>query len=163
VIQGVRIKPLRVLADERGFLMEILREDDEIFQRFGQVYMTGCRYGTAKAWHSHRQQTDHFVCVAGKALLVLYDARETSPSRGQVQEIALAAPGWPPRDPSHTPLLVQIPPLVLHGFTALEENEARILNVPTHPYRHSDPDELRQPWNSTQIPFRWPDFVIGGG
>jgi dTDP-4-dehydrorhamnose 3,5-epimerase len=159
VIHNVRIKPLRVLADERGFLMEILRVDDEIFQGFGQVYMTGCRYGIAKAWHSHRLQTDHFVCVSGKALLVLYDAREASPSRGQVQQIALEAPP----DASHRTLLVQIPPLVLHGFTALGEEEARILNVPTHPYRHSDPDELRQPWNSTQIPFRWPDFVIGGG
>ena len=39
-IQGVHIKHLKVAADERGWLMEILRCDDEVFQQFGQVYVT---------------------------------------------------------------------------------------------------------------------------
>ncbi|MCX7972949.1 MAG: dTDP-4-dehydrorhamnose 3,5-epimerase, partial [Candidatus Aminicenantes bacterium] len=40
MIEGVKIKKLRVIPDERGRLMEILRADEEIFVRFGQVYMT---------------------------------------------------------------------------------------------------------------------------
>ncbi|RKZ02276.1 MAG: dTDP-4-dehydrorhamnose 3,5-epimerase, partial [Candidatus Hydrothermota bacterium] len=40
MIQGVAVKKLRVIPDERGFLMEILRDDDEIFEKFGQVYIT---------------------------------------------------------------------------------------------------------------------------
>ena len=39
-IQGVRIKKLKVDSDERGWLIEILRCDDEIFKKFGQVYLT---------------------------------------------------------------------------------------------------------------------------
>ena len=37
MIYGVIIKKLKVIADERGRLMEILRRDDNFFEKFGQV------------------------------------------------------------------------------------------------------------------------------
>ena len=40
MIEGVQVKKLRVIPDERGRLMEILRADDDIFLGFGQVYLT---------------------------------------------------------------------------------------------------------------------------
>lgn len=58
MIAGVIIKPLKLIPDDRGFLMEMLRADDPIFERFGQVYITGCKEGVAKAWHYHKEQTD---------------------------------------------------------------------------------------------------------
>jgi dTDP-4-dehydrorhamnose 3,5-epimerase len=113
----------------------------------------------AKAWHYHHRQTDHFACVSGRALVVLCDLRDGSPTRGQVQEVVLEAPP----NTSNPPLLVKIPPLVVHGFTALECDEARIVNVPTQTYRYDDPDERRLEWNSPEVPYRWPDFVKSGG
>src|ERR671913_55962 len=75
-IEGVRTKALRVIPDERGFLMEILRADDaELFTKFGQVYVSATYPGAVKAWHYHEKQTDHFVCVAGMVKLVLVDTR----------------------------------------------------------------------------------------
>ena len=159
MIEGVQIKSLKLLRDDRGFLMELLRADDELFERFGQVYITGCRRGMAKAWHYHTLQTDHFACVSGRALLVLCDLRAGSATRGQSQELVLEAPP----NTTHPPLLVKIPPLVIHGFTALDCDEARIVNVPTETYRYDDPDERRYPWNSPEVPYRWPEFVKAGG
>lgn len=159
LIEGVKTKTLKAIADERGFLMEILRSDDSIFEGFGQIYITGCKEGVAKAWHYHKEQADHFVCVLGKALIVLYDMREGSTSFGEVQELILEAP--PCKDTS--PILLKIPPLVVHGFTALEGPEARIINIPTLPYRYQNPDEFRYPWNSPAIPYRWSPQVVMGG
>jgi dTDP-4-dehydrorhamnose 3,5-epimerase len=159
MIHGVQVKSLRVHIDDRGFLMEMLREDDPMYERFGQVYITACKRGVAKAWHYHRQQTDHFVCVAGTALVALYDGREESPTRGTVQEFSLPAP--PSQDAE--PLLLRIPPLVVHGFTAIRCEEARLINIPTRPYRYDAPDEYRYPWNSPDIPYRWPPEVVRGG
>jgi dTDP-4-dehydrorhamnose 3,5-epimerase len=159
MIHDVVLKPLKPLTDERGFLMEMLRSDEPLFERFGQVYLTGCRTGAAKAWHYHKEQADHFVCVAGAALVVLYDARGDSPTRGELQEVHLVAP--PSREPA--PLLLRIPPLVLHGFTAEGCDDARIVNVPTLPYRYSNPDEYRLPWDTTEVPYRWPAHVRRGG
>lgn len=159
MIAGVVIKPLKLIPDDRGFLMELLRADDALFEAFGQVYITGCQRGVAKAWHYHREQSDHFACVGGTALLVLHDYRQDSPTKGEVQELILDAPPCRRADP----ILVKIPPLVLHGFTALECAEARIMNVPTLPYRYTDPDEFRYPWNSPEIPYTWSAGVTRGG
>src|SRR5512147_213073 len=89
LIDGVRVKPLRVVADERGYLFEMLRNDDPFFQKFGQSYVTAVYPGVIKAWHFHRKQTDHFVCVHGMIKVALYDDREGSPTRGEVNEFFL--------------------------------------------------------------------------
>src|SRR5262249_4349029 len=61
VIQGVLTKPLKVIPDERGWLMEMLRDDDPFFQKFGQVYLTGVSPGVVRGWPYHRKQTAHLV------------------------------------------------------------------------------------------------------
>ena len=71
MILGVKEKELRLINDERGYLMEVLRSDDKIFQKFGQVYITACYPGYVKGWHYHRLQTDNFTCIKGKIRLVL--------------------------------------------------------------------------------------------
>jgi len=158
MIEGVKIKNLEVKRDDRGWLMEILRRDDTVFKNFGQVYITACKQGVAKAWHYHKMQTDTFVCVLGKALVVLYDMRKDSPTNGKVEEHVLP-------DPSHEEklILLQIPPMVVHGFTALDCEETRIVNVPDIPYNRSNPDEFRIPWDSKDVPYKWPENVRKGG
>jgi len=47
LIGGVQTKPLWVIPDERGCLIEILR-DDEMFEKFGQVYLTAAYPGVVK-------------------------------------------------------------------------------------------------------------------
>ena len=76
MISGVMVKQLKVIPDERGRLMEILRSDDEAFIKFGQVYMTTAYPGVIKGWHYHKLQTDNFAVVQGMIKLVLYDSRE---------------------------------------------------------------------------------------
>ena len=65
MIENVRIKELKMHNDERGRVMELLRADDEIFSKFGQVYMTTNYPGVIKAWHCHKKQTDYVTCVRG--------------------------------------------------------------------------------------------------
>ncbi|MBI4042726.1 MAG: dTDP-4-dehydrorhamnose 3,5-epimerase family protein, partial [Deltaproteobacteria bacterium] len=89
LIDGVVIKPLRVIVDERGRLMELLRRDDPFFEEFGQVYMTTAYPGVVKGWHYHKQQADHFAVVKGMIKLVLFDPREESPTKGLINEFFL--------------------------------------------------------------------------
>ncbi len=85
-IEGVKVKRLRVLPDERGRLMEILRCDDDVFKQFGQVYMTTAYPGVVKGWHYHKIQTDSMAVVRGMMKLVLYDSRDNSSTYGVVNE-----------------------------------------------------------------------------
>jgi len=146
MIEGVRVKKLRVIPDERGRLMEILRSDDELFSRFGQVYMTTAYPGVVKGWHYHKLQTDNITVVRGMMKLVLYDGREGSPTHGEINEFFIG---------EHNPLLVQIPPLVLHGFKCISEYEAIAVNIPTEKYNYERPDEYRLPPHTSEIPYDW--------
>jgi dTDP-4-dehydrorhamnose 3,5-epimerase len=146
LIHGVRTKSLKVIPDERGRLMEILRADDEIFFRFGQVYMTTAYPGVVKGWHYHQKQTDHFAVVRGMIKLVLFDRRADSPTRRAVNEFFLG---------EHNPLLVQIPPHVLHGFKCVSAEEAIVINCPTEVYCYDQPDEFRVDPFSQEIPYDW--------
>jgi len=146
VIAEVRTKPLKLIADERGWLMELLRSDDELFKKFGQVYVTAAYPGVVKAWHYHKKQWDHFVCLRGMVKVVLYDGREGSATRGQINEFFLG---------ERQPLLVQIPPLVHHGYKCISDHEAIVLNCPTEVYVADDPDEHRVSPHDGPIPYDW--------
>lgn len=146
MIDGALTKQLRVIPDERGFLMEMLRSDDPFFQKFGQSYLTACYPGVVKGWHYHRIQTDHFVCVNGMAKVVLFDSREESPTHGQIQEVFMG---------ERNPILLRIPPMVMHGFKGIGTEPALIINFPTELYNYKEPDEHRLPWNAPEIPYDW--------
>jgi len=151
MIEGVRIKRLTRHVDDRGWLMEILRDDAEIFIDFGQVYVSAGFPGVVKAWHCHRIQTDSFCVLSGNAKVGLYDDREGSPTCGEAQAIVAG---------ELDPLVVQIPPMVWHGFMALAGRIAVVLNVPTVHYNRDEPDELRRDPFDPDIPFEW--FTQGG-
>ncbi len=146
LIDGVSVKKLKVIPDERGRLMEILRSDDSSFTRFGQVYMTTGYSGVVKAWHYHKKQTDNFCVVHGMMKVVLYDSREESPTFGFVNEFFIG---------EHNPALITIPPFVYHGFKTISESEAVLINVPTELYDYAQPDEHRIPPNSEEVPYNW--------
>ncbi len=146
MIDGVKLKNLKVIPDERGRLMEILRGDDDVFERFGQVYMTTTYPGVIKAWHLHKLQTDNIVVVKGMLKLALYDDREGSPTRGEVNEFFIG---------EHNPVLIQVPTDVYHGWKCMSETEAIAINVPTQPYDYRKPDEHRLPYDSEVIPYDW--------
>ncbi len=145
-IQGVQLKDLKVIADARGRLMEILRKDDPIFKQFGQVYMTTVYPGVVKGWHYHKKQVDHFVCLVGMIKLVLCDLRENSETLGFINEFFLGI---------HHPILVSVPPLVLHGFQGVGVEEAVVVNVPTELYNSRQPDEFRVDPHDNDIPYDW--------
>jgi dTDP-4-dehydrorhamnose 3,5-epimerase len=145
-IHGVKVRKLRLIPDDRGWLMELLRTDWEEFERFGQAYVTACYPGVIKAWHYHKGQTDHFACIGGVAKVALYDPRDDSPTKGVVNEFYLG---------TLNPILVKIPPLVYHGFTAVGTETATIVNFPTALFNYEKPDELRVPYDDPAIPYTW--------
>ena len=146
MIDGVKVRKLRLIPDERGYLMEMLRSDWEEYDKFGQVYITAVYPGSVKGWHYHKIQTDHFICVHGMAKVVLYDGREGSPTHGEVNEFFMG---------EQNPMLLKIPPGVMHGFKGISQEMALIVNVPTELYNYEQPDEYRLPAHTDQIPYDW--------
>jgi len=146
MIEGVVTKELKQVADERGWLTEIMRSDWEHFQKFGQAYITAAYPQVVKAWHMHKNQTDNIACIKGMIKLVLYDDREKSKTKNEINEFIIG---------ERNLLLVKIPPEVWHGFKTITEEYALVLNIPTELYHYNEPDEYRLPPNTNKIPYDW--------
>jgi dTDP-4-dehydrorhamnose 3,5-epimerase len=146
LIDGVTIKRLKVIPDERGFLMEIIRRDDPFFTGFGQTYLTVVYPGVVKGWHWHKVQTDHFCVIKGMAKVALYDRRDGSLTRGEVNEFFLG---------EKNPIVLVIPAGVLHGMKGVGGEPAFLLNLTTEPYHYDEPDEYRVTPHDSDVPYDW--------
>ena len=146
MIDGVKIKKLKVIPDERGRLMEMFRADDEFFEKFGQVYVTTTYPGVVKAWHKHEKQADNMACVEGMVKLALYDARQGSPTHGKIDQLYMGV---------HNPILVHIPAGIYHGWMCVSDTESIVVNAPTEMYDYKNPDEQRLDPHGGEIPYDW--------
>ncbi len=147
MIEGVAVRALKKNADERGWLMEVLRQDwGDVFLGFAQAYVSLNYPGVIRAWHYHKRQTDVFVCLAGMIKVPLYDARASSPTRGKVVEYFIG---------EDNPLAIRIPPGVYHGYKTIGSKASLLLNFPSELYDREQPDEFRIPYNSPDIPYNW--------
>jgi dTDP-4-dehydrorhamnose 3,5-epimerase len=135
MIEGLNVKTLKVIPDNRGRLMEILRVSETRVQP-QQVYLTTAYENIVKDkeyFHMHKNQTDFFCCVKGKIKLVLVDVREDSKTKGEINELEIGEENFS---------LVTIPKGVLHAFKSLK-GEAIIINCIDNEYNREHPDEIR--------------------
>jgi dTDP-4-dehydrorhamnose 3,5-epimerase len=144
MIDGVRIIPLRIIPDERGKIMHMLRADDPHFEQFGEIYFSVVYPGVVKGWHLHTKMKLNYAVVAGTIKLVLFDEREASPTAGAVQEIFIGEGNY---------VLVHIPHGIWNGFKGVGVTPAIIANCATQPH---DPAEIQRldPFDN-HIPYDW--------
>ena len=144
MIEGVFVKPLRQILDERGKVMHMIRNDDPDFSGFGEIYFSTIYPGVVKGWHLHTKMTLNYAVPFGTIKLVLYDDRPTSRTRGELQEIFLGTENY---------CLVRIPPFVWNGFKGVGTSVAIVANCSSIPH---DPTEIeRKDPHDQHIPYRW--------
>ncbi len=145
MIDGVAITPLKQISDERGKVMHMLRRDWPVFEAFGEVYFSTVHPGVIKGWHLHARMTLNYAVPLGKIRFVLYDDRQGSPTKGQLQEIVMGPDNY---------RLVTVPPMIWNGFKGLGDVTSIVANCASIPH---DPDEMeRRPHDDPSIPYDWP-------
>ena len=144
MIEGVAVRPLRQIPDERGKVMHMLRRDDPWFQEFGEIYFSVIYPGVVKGWHFHTRMTLNYAVVTGMIKLVLYDDRADSTTHGELQEIFTGEDNY---------ALVTVPPGIWNGFKGIAGKPAIVANCATIPH---DPEEIvRIPPSTERIPYVW--------
>ncbi len=144
MIDGVRVTSLKQILDERGKIMHMLRRDSEVFQGFGEIYFSCVYPGAIKGWHLHKKMILNYAVPMGHIKFVLYDDREGSSTRGEVQEIFMG--------PDHY-CLVTVPPMIWNGFKGIGSEMAMVANCASIPH---EPEEMerRDPFDPS-IPYHW--------
>ena len=145
MIEGLLIHPLRQIPDERGKIMHMLRASDPHFAGFGEIYFSVVYPGAIKGWHLHKRMVLNYAVPSGRIKFVLYDAREGSRTRGELQEVFLGEDAY---------ALVQVPPGVWNGFKGIGTTPAIVANCSSIEH---DPDEIvrMDPLVNDVIPYDW--------
>jgi dTDP-4-dehydrorhamnose 3,5-epimerase len=144
MIEGVVLTELSQFHDERGKVMQMLRNDSPNFEKFGEIYFSTIHPSAVKAWHRHSAMTLNYAVVYGQIKFVLFDDRPGSRTKGEVQEFYISPENY---------FLVTVPPMIWNGFKAVGAQEAIIANCATIPH---EPGEIqRLPADDSTVPYSW--------
>ncbi len=151
MIEGVEKRDLHVNTDERGHLVELFRDDWELYDPEPAMSYYSMTYpGITRAWHRHNHgQVDHFVCPKGRIKVGIYDDRKNSPTKGEVNSFIIG---------EHNQKVIRIPGDCWHGFKAIGDEPVFLINMPTKLYDYEDPDEERLPYDTDKIPLDWDEL-----
>lgn len=151
IIEGVTITPLKIIADNRGAVLHMLRKDAEEYTGFGECYFSEVLPGAVKAWKKHSIQTQNFAVPVGQLSLVIFDNRQNSSSAGQLLVIPLGRPDHYCR--------VQVPPGLWYGFTCTSDVPALLVNCADHVHIPAESEVLDK--NDASIPYLWSENGAG--
>lgn len=139
MLPGVRIHSPKKNIDERGFFAELFRADWRGFAEkdsVAQVNISESNPGIVRAWHRHlRGQIDYIAAIRGKIKVCVYDGREGSKTKGQLDEFILD---------SESPQIVRVPGFYWHGTKCIGSTNSIVVYLVTKTYDYDNPDEERR-------------------
>ena len=145
LIEGVSIRDAIAHIDERGSVLEVYdtrwgwHPDPLVF-----AHCFTLRPGYVKGWGLHKLHEDRYFILSGEMDLVLFDPRPESSTRGCVQRIPLS---------EQRRQLINIPRFVWHAERNVGGKDVVVIDFPTAPYNHGDPDKYRLPIDTPLIPY----------
>lgn len=145
MIDGVIIKSLKKIPDERGTIMHMVKNTDENFTQFGEIYFSTCYPEVIKGWHLHTKMTLNYAVLQGMIKLVLYDPREDSSTKGELMEIFTGEDKYE---------LITIPKGVWNGYKTIGTKTALVANCATHPHEQGEMKRL-DPFENKLIKYDW--------
>ncbi|GAB6040551.1 hypothetical protein [Endothiovibrio diazotrophicus] len=143
-IDGVVLTPLRRIAGEDGGVMHAMKRSQPGFHGFGEAYFSEVFRGAVKPWRCHRRMTMNLVVASGAVRFSLYDERDSSPTRGALQQVCLSPANYQ---------RLTVPPGVWVSFRGEGEAPNLILNIADR--EHDDEEVVKRPLDTREIPFDW--------
>lgn len=144
-MEGVTIQELSQFHDQRGWLVEIFREDETVF-RPAMSYVSVTKPGIARGPHEHMEQSDYF-CFLGTFRLYLWDNRKDS--KTYQKKLVFDTRG--------RPFTAIVPPQVVHAYKNTGNEDGIVINLPDRLFKGkgkiSEVDEVRYE-NDPESPFR---------
>lgn len=144
MIADIVIKPLEKKCNELGCVFKMIRSDDNLFSKFGEIYFSSVNPGKIKGWTMHTKMDINLACVSGQVKCVVYDNRANSATYKQSSEIFLGDDNYQ---------LVHVPAGIAVSFMGLGRKEALIANLATMP--HNPEEMVKFEPSSPQIDYRW--------
>ena len=144
-VDGVVISPLKIITDERGSVLHMLKSTESLFDKFGEVYFSEILSGAVKAWKKNKKLSQNLTVPVGMINLAIYDDRRNSRTRGNFFDCLLGRP-------DHY-YLIHIPPLLWYGFQGLGNTPSLVANCTNLSHDPSESEKMHP--ESEFIPYNW--------
>jgi dTDP-4-dehydrorhamnose 3,5-epimerase len=128
LIEGIICRPLRAFHDSRGWLCELFRVDELPADRHpAMAYLSATLPGVTRGPHEHVEQTDCFGFIGpGNFEVIAWDNRPHSATYRHTWKDVVGA---------DKPMLIVIPPGVVHAYTNRGDVPGLVFNAPNRLYR----------------------------
>jgi dTDP-4-dehydrorhamnose 3,5-epimerase len=144
---GVTFRDSPTHIDARGSVCELFdprwgwHEDPLVFS-----YLFTIRPGMVKGWGLHKEHEDRYFTIFGEMEVVMYDDRPDSLTRGLVASVVLS---------EYRRRIMNIPAGIWHASRNIGSTDVVVVNFPTIPYEHTNPDKYRLPLDTDLIPYKF--------
>lgn len=144
MIHDVLLTPLKIIGDDRGAVLHMLKHTDPVFKGFGEVYFSTIRIGQRKEWRRNNVATAQIAVPVGSVRMVLGDQRSDSPTFGTVWEVDLNQQNYQ---------LLTIPTMVWYALQNIGAVDALLANCSTTVH---DPGTVeRRGFSHPPLPYIW--------
>ena len=144
-IHDLEIHSLRIIEDDRGAVLHMLRSDSDLYTDFGELYFSETKPGIIKAWKCNSKLTQLLAVPKGRIRLVIFDDRLDSSSKGELQILEVGRPD--------AYQLIKIPNNLWYGFECISNEPSLIANCTNG--IHSPENTTTKNYDDPSIPFSW--------
>jgi len=142
MIKEVVLTPLRIIENPAGNVLHAMKQPEATFAGFGEAYFSTIEYNMVKGWKKHTKMVLNVVVPCGSILFVLFDARESSNTYGEVMEVTLSKENYQ---------RLTVPPGIWMAFKGVAKELNMLLNIASIPH---DPEEAENlSLQNTLIPY----------
>tara|TARA_X000001036_G_scaffold439778_1_gene492259 strand:- start:928 stop:1350 length:423 start_codon:yes stop_codon:yes gene_type:complete len=126
-LDKILVHPLKEINLADGDVLHALKQSDQGYKNFGEVYFSKIKFNAVKAWKFHKKMSLNLVVPIGNVKFVFFDEHES-----KFREIIIGQTNYK---------RIFVPPKIWFGFKGLDENVNLIMNVADIEH---DPDEVRK-------------------
>lgn len=144
-IAELRLIKLKQIKDDRGAVYHYLKSTDETYKGFGEAYYSKINPDVVKGWKMHNQMHQNFCVPFGVVKIVVFDNREDSKTKGEIDEIIL--------DGDSSYCLLSMPPKLWYSFKCISEHPSLLANIIDQP--HNAIESITLPLINNTIPYEW--------
>ena len=143
LIEGVNLFPLQKIVNPKGDIFHALKNLDEGYSGFGEIYLTQIYKNKVKGWKRHNKFKLNLIAISGKVKFVIFDDRDFSKTKGMFLEIILS-----PKD--NYQRLTVVPGLWM-AFSGMDEDVSTLINIIPEPHNPKESENK----DLTYFPYRF--------
>jgi dTDP-4-dehydrorhamnose 3,5-epimerase len=144
MIEGIKIFPLKQIELDKGDVWHGLKNTDDSYCGFGEVYFSNIKPNQIKGWKKHQLNTLNLIVLKGTIEFVFFDDRIDSKTKGNFQSIIAS-------EHKENYIRICVPPGLWMAFKGKSEEQALLMDIINQP--HSDNESIRK--DLDDIKYNW--------